>query len=219
MYPALQVPPQDRGSLYRLFLSSRSSVKAKSIAIHPEDVSRLNEGEFLNDTLIEFGLKYILANLENRDPELADQTKGIRYDAVKSWTNKIDLFSKKYIIIPIHENVHWYLAIITNPGLLLKESSDPRLGPNSAPDPGSDSETKSPSPVSNDVFSENSSADKHEDISLKSPLSKTLRSLQLMRATQQGDDDTAPSRRVLRSSLQIPVDAEAKWVPAFSRKH
>lgn len=34
--------------------------KSKSIAVHAEDAQRLNEGQFLNDTLIEFGLKYAL---------------------------------------------------------------------------------------------------------------------------------------------------------------
>ncbi|KAF9357281.1 hypothetical protein BGX26_003980 [Mortierella sp. AD094] len=84
-----------------------SSVKSKSIAVRAEDAVRLEHGEFLNDTLIEFGLKKGLAN---------------SYEAIKSWTAKVDLFSMKYIIVPIHENLHWYLAIITNPGLLLRKS-------------------------------------------------------------------------------------------------
>ncbi|KAG0376201.1 hypothetical protein BGX24_008141 [Mortierella sp. AD032] len=45
----------------------------------------------------------------------------IRYDAVKTLENKEDLFSKKYLILPIqHKNpMNWSLAIISNPGLLL----------------------------------------------------------------------------------------------------
>ncbi|CAO3575100.1 unnamed protein product [Mortierella alpina] len=115
-----------------------NTAKSKSIAVRAEDVSRLDDGEFLNDTLIEFGLKYAHANVELKNAALADQiyifntffyqrlntkpTKGAgsSYDAVKSWTAKVDLFAMKYIIVPIHENLHWYLAIITNPGLLLK---------------------------------------------------------------------------------------------------
>ncbi|KAF9968613.1 hypothetical protein BGZ70_001349 [Mortierella alpina] len=115
-----------------------NTAKSKSIAVRAEDVSRLDDGEFLNDTLIEFGLRYAHANVELKNEALADQiyifntffyqrlntkpTKGAvsSYDAVKSWTAKVDLFAMKYIIVPIHENLHWYLAIITNPGLLLK---------------------------------------------------------------------------------------------------
>ncbi|KAF9386153.1 hypothetical protein CPB97_003997 [Podila verticillata] len=113
--------------------------KSKSIAVHAEDAQRLNEGQFLNDTLIEFGLKHIHSNLEVKNRALADQvfifntfffqrllTKPVKgpansYDSVKNWTSKVDIFSMKYIIVPIHEKLHWHLAIIANPGLLLKD--------------------------------------------------------------------------------------------------
>ncbi|KAG9070697.1 hypothetical protein KI688_008236 [Linnemannia hyalina] len=42
------------------------------------------------------------------------------YNSIKSWTAKVDIFSKKYIVVPIHENLHWYLVVIVNPGLLLQ---------------------------------------------------------------------------------------------------
>ncbi|KAF9356530.1 hypothetical protein BGX34_009883 [Mortierella sp. NVP85] len=108
----------------------KGNARSKSISIRVEDMSRLKEGEFLNDTLIEFGLKHVHANLESRDSELAENTyifnsffyerlvsgsgKGIAYDAVKSWTNKIDLFSKKFIIIPIHEKP--YILVLDSLG-------------------------------------------------------------------------------------------------------
>ncbi|KAF9185844.1 hypothetical protein BGZ50_002841 [Haplosporangium sp. Z 11] len=114
------------------------SAKTKSIAVRGEDILRLNAGEFLNDTLIEFGLKYIHTKLCQANAALARQVyifntffyqrmvaKPIKntlssYEAIKSWTAKVDLFSMRYLIIPIHDNLHWYLAIICNPGLLLK---------------------------------------------------------------------------------------------------
>ncbi|KAI8346033.1 hypothetical protein B0O80DRAFT_249036 [Mortierella sp. GBAus27b] len=116
-----------------------SSAKSKSIAVRAEDISRLEDGEFLNDTLIEFGLRHALATAEGKNPSLVGQVhifntffyqrlvakpaKGVSnsYEVIKSWTAKVDLFSKKYIIVPIHENLHWYLAIITNPGLLIEK--------------------------------------------------------------------------------------------------
>ncbi|KAJ4339580.1 hypothetical protein N0V95_007744 [Ascochyta clinopodiicola] len=48
---------------------------------------------------------------------LTKNTKGrdaINYDAVKTWTKKDDIFSYDYIVVPINENWHWYLAIICN---------------------------------------------------------------------------------------------------------
>ncbi|KAJ7700278.1 hypothetical protein B0H14DRAFT_3034190 [Mycena olivaceomarginata] len=106
------------------------------------DLARLAPGEFLNDTLIEFGLKLWLQDLEKENPELVKQIhvfssffykkldnkdakgkgrspeKG--YESVRKWTAKFDLFDKKYIIVPINENLHWYLAIIYQPEHTLK---------------------------------------------------------------------------------------------------
>jgi sentrin-specific protease 7 len=39
---------------------------------------------------------------------------GINYDAVKRWTAKDDVFSHDYIVVPINEDTHWYLAIVCN---------------------------------------------------------------------------------------------------------
>ncbi|KAJ7625377.1 hypothetical protein DFH06DRAFT_1229348 [Mycena polygramma] len=99
------------------------------------DVTRLAPGEFLNDTLIEFGLKLWLQDLERKDPELVKQIHVFSsffykklnkknpmegYESVRKWTSKFDLFDKKYIIVPINENLHWYLAIIYHPEHTLK---------------------------------------------------------------------------------------------------
>ncbi|KAH7914279.1 hypothetical protein BJ138DRAFT_1098802 [Hygrophoropsis aurantiaca] len=99
------------------------------------DLNRLQPGEFLNDTLIEFGLKLWLSELRENNPTLADQihvfssffykklhnkkSQDEGYQSVRKWTSKFDLFSKKYIIVPINENLHWYLAIIYEPEYIL----------------------------------------------------------------------------------------------------
>ncbi|KAJ6508506.1 hypothetical protein C8R45DRAFT_445354 [Mycena sanguinolenta] len=113
------------------------------------DLSRLAPGEFLNDTLIEFGLKLWLHDLEKENPELVKQIhvfssffykkldnkdakdkknkspeKG--YESVRKWTAKFNLFDKKYIIVPINENLHWYLAIIYQPEHTLKPPLPPK---------------------------------------------------------------------------------------------
>ncbi|RXW24491.1 hypothetical protein EST38_g1338 [Candolleomyces aberdarensis] len=105
------------------------------------DVARLQPGEFLNDTLIEFGLKLWLKNLEEKNPELAKQVHVFSsffykklnkrdlaegYSSVRKWTAKFNLFEKKYIIVPINERMHWYLAIIYEPEHVLT-SPDPAI--------------------------------------------------------------------------------------------
>lgn len=106
-----------------------------ALNIMRSDLKRLGPEEYLNDTLIEFGLKLWLTELREKDPTLADQIHVFSsffykklnkknpeegYQSVRKWTSKVDLFSKKYIIVPINENVHWYLAIIYEPGHMLE---------------------------------------------------------------------------------------------------
>ncbi|GAO19523.1 hypothetical protein UVI_02040620 [Ustilaginoidea virens] len=97
--------------------------------VDDDDIMRLDEGEFLNDNIISFYIRYLQFKLELEKPELLNKvyffntfffeklrsTKGkINYDGVKSWTAKIDLFSYDYIVVPVNEHAHWYLAIICN---------------------------------------------------------------------------------------------------------
>ncbi|KAF8908964.1 hypothetical protein CPB84DRAFT_1843311 [Gymnopilus junonius] len=105
-----------------------------AVNITNADLGRLEPGEFLNDTLIEFGLKFWLKELEQTNPELASQIHIFNsffykklnqkdpqqaYESVRKWTSKFDIFQKKYIIVPINEHLHWYLAIIYEPEHIL----------------------------------------------------------------------------------------------------
>ncbi|XP_074658288.1 uncharacterized protein LOC141911196 isoform X2 [Tubulanus polymorphus] len=113
-----------------------------AITVTNEDLNCLNELEFLNDVIIDFYLKYFL--MEKLSEEVRAKThifssffykrltqkpqKGKedtnlslmvrRHGRVKQWTRKVDIFSKDYLIIPINENAHWYLAIICFPSLM-----------------------------------------------------------------------------------------------------
>ncbi|KAF9357203.1 hypothetical protein BGX26_004076 [Mortierella sp. AD094] len=236
----------------------KSSSKSKSIAIQSEDMSRLNEGEFLNDTLIEFGLKHVYANVETRNPDLADKTyifnsffyerlltksgKSIQYDSVKSWTNKIDLFSKKYIIIPIHEkyvyswnhreiavfmihygrfnhytafSLHWYLAIITNPGLLLKTTED--IEPSSSPQMSLsyltfDSNVNIDA-IASPSLSNGDSAKLPEELETKNLLRNESSISREAPSSPRRDDGPGSQKRKLRSttpSIATPVDPEER---------
>ncbi|KAI0695754.1 hypothetical protein C8T65DRAFT_584023, partial [Cerioporus squamosus] len=90
------------------------------------DLKRLDPGQYLNDTIIEFGLKVWLEGLRKDQPELAEQVhvfnsffykklvtkKNVAdtYASVRKWTSKVDIFSKKYIIVPINEKYVQCLA-------------------------------------------------------------------------------------------------------------
>lgn len=42
------------------------------------------------------------------------------YEAVKRWTKNANIFEKKFIIVPVNESYHWYLAVIYNPQAALE---------------------------------------------------------------------------------------------------
>ncbi|KAI1438726.1 hypothetical protein GGR50DRAFT_637513 [Xylaria sp. CBS 124048] len=113
--------------------------------VDKDDIQRLDEGQFLNDNIIIFYLRYLQQKLEDDEPDLARRVyfhntffydklkptktgRGINYDSVKAWTSKVDLFSKDYIIVPINEYTHWYVAIIYNaPKLVLCPEGDKQV--------------------------------------------------------------------------------------------
>ncbi|KAI7954010.1 hypothetical protein MJO28_006557 [Puccinia striiformis f. sp. tritici] len=47
-----------------------------------------------------------------------------RYKAVAKWTKHVDIFKKKYIVIPINEDSHWYFLVILNPENLLSQDTE-----------------------------------------------------------------------------------------------
>lgn len=101
--------------------------------VDKEDIPRLDEGECLNDNLIGYGLRYLFDEHKNTAKGLRDRVylhnsffyeklkapRGtINYEGVKNWTAKVDLLSYDYIIVPVNEHYHWWVAIICNPGKL-----------------------------------------------------------------------------------------------------
>jgi Ulp1 protease family, C-terminal catalytic domain len=108
-----------------------------------QDLERLDDDEFLNDNLIGFYLRYLEHFLEKEKPEIAKKvyffnsyfferltqaqkgTKGINYAAVEKWTRTVDIFSRDFVVVPVNENLHWYVAIICNlPNLRRKLADD-----------------------------------------------------------------------------------------------
>ncbi|KAM9299782.1 sentrin-specific protease 7 isoform 3-T4 [Morus bassanus] len=111
------------------------------LGVTREDLECLEYGEFLNDVIIDFYLKYLL--LEKVSKQLADRTHIFssffykcltrteknsegdlkvsvaqrRHRRVRTWTRHINIFSKDYIFVPVNEESHWYIAVICFPWL------------------------------------------------------------------------------------------------------
>lgn len=111
------------------------------------DLLRLDEGEFLNDNLIDFYMIYCFK--QHNVPEdkvfffntffysrLTENTgrASMNYSAVKRWTSKIDIFNFDYIVVPINEDTHWYLAIICNIGNIKRKAIEEDFGDSSTHD-------------------------------------------------------------------------------------
>jgi hypothetical protein len=121
-----------------------------------KDFFRLKPEEFMNDSCIDYFIKYLELRLKNEKPDdwkrcyffnsffykkltdtseimISDETKSLVegslgdldkislqalrcYDVTKNWTKHVDIFSKDFLFVPIHDQLHWSLIIICHPG-------------------------------------------------------------------------------------------------------
>uniref|UniRef100_A0A671V0W9 Ubiquitin-like protease family profile domain-containing protein n=1 Tax=Sparus aurata TaxID=8175 RepID=A0A671V0W9_SPAAU len=106
------------------------------ITVTMEDLQCLDSGQFLNDVIIDFYLKYLLhkasddvtershifssffyKQLTRRDNASEGITKDRRHQRVKTWTRHVDIFKKDFLFVPVNQEAHWYLVVICFPGL------------------------------------------------------------------------------------------------------
>lgn len=105
-----------------------------SYTITNQDFKCLYNHDWINDSILDFFTKFyveqaIINSVISR-PEvhimssffytklISDPTD--YYANVKKWVNNCDLFKKKYVVVPININFHWFGCIITNLDLLLE---------------------------------------------------------------------------------------------------
>ncbi|PWN96321.1 cysteine proteinase, partial [Tilletiopsis washingtonensis] len=88
----------------------------------------------VNDTIIELGLSLLHEKIRQQNPALAAQIhifssffykrltenkdKAAGFESVRKWA-KTNVFEKKYLVVPINEHLHWYLAIVVNPSFCI----------------------------------------------------------------------------------------------------
>ncbi|XP_070969026.1 sentrin-specific protease 7-like isoform X2 [Oncorhynchus clarkii lewisi] len=111
------------------------------ITVTTEDLDCLDSGQFLNDVIIDFYLKYLLLErapgplaerchvfssffykqLTRRDTSLEEEAaipaRDRRHQRVRTWTRHVDIFNKDYLFVPVNHKSHWYLVVICFPGL------------------------------------------------------------------------------------------------------
>ncbi|XP_059886314.1 sentrin-specific protease 6 isoform X4 [Delphinus delphis] len=157
------------------------------ISVTNEDLHCLSEGEFLNDVIIDFYLKYLVLEklkkeeadrihvfssffykrLNQRERRNLHETTNLsiqqkRHGRVKTWTRHVDIFEKDFIFVPLNEAAHWFLAVVCFPGLEKpKYEPNPHYHENTVTQKCStveDSCISSPSASEMDSYSQNSAA-------------------------------------------------------------
>ena len=58
-----------------------------------------------------------IIKLHNIWPNTWKLTEEKRYERVKRWTKKVNIFEKDFIVVPINDHQHWFVAVICFPGL------------------------------------------------------------------------------------------------------
>ena len=113
------------------------------ISITSQDYCCLEEKAFLNDTIIDFYLKWlqnfkmktldrerthifstffykrltmIQRKIQNKTCNKQLNTPKKRHERVKRWTKSVNIFEKDFVIIPINQHSHWFVAVICFPG-------------------------------------------------------------------------------------------------------
>lgn len=109
----------------------------RRVTVDFDDLARLDEGEFLNDSVVSFALRQIEETMASEFKKQVhffnsffytslstkNGKKVFNYDAVKRWTKNKDIFNVSYIVVPICLDLHWFVAIICNLDKLSRKTS------------------------------------------------------------------------------------------------
>ncbi|XXG55768.1 hypothetical protein AAC387_Pa03g3364 [Persea americana] len=107
-----------------------------AVSISKRDIELLQPETFVNDTIIDFYIKYLKNKIPPEDKhrfhffnsfffrKLADPDKDpgsalggkAAFQRVRKWTRKVNIFEKDYIFVPVNYNLHWSLIVICHPG-------------------------------------------------------------------------------------------------------
>ncbi|XP_068657344.1 probable ubiquitin-like-specific protease 2B [Aristolochia californica] len=107
-----------------------------AVCFSKRDVKLLEPETFINDTIIDFYIKYLKNKMQPEEKrrfhffnsfffrKLADLDKNpgsnvegrAAFLRVRKWTRKVNIFEKDYIFIPVNFNLHWSLIVVCHLG-------------------------------------------------------------------------------------------------------
>jgi hypothetical protein len=122
-------------------INNSTFLKYDGVIITQSDQLRLWPSIYLNDSLINFYLKWIKKKYQSQDIFIFPtyfytrvghfeeggvvykdnkEDRGKLWNDVKGWTKEIDIFSKSFILFPINFHKHWSFVLLCNPGKFLR---------------------------------------------------------------------------------------------------
>ncbi|XP_009415107.2 probable ubiquitin-like-specific protease 2B isoform X2 [Musa acuminata AAA Group] len=105
-----------------------------AVSISKRDIEFLQPETFINDTIIDFYIKYLENKIQPDQKhrfhffnsffyrKLVGKDHGgvsegrEAFLRVRRWTQKVNIFDKEYIFIPVNFSLHWSLLVICHPG-------------------------------------------------------------------------------------------------------
>jgi len=112
-----------------------------TVQVLPADLDQLADEQFLNDTNVDFYMRYVMEGLSadqkarcffynsffytkltQQVPDLKEKPQDVKdkakHERVKKWTKDHNIFEDDYLFIPVHGGLHWTLVIVCYPGRL-----------------------------------------------------------------------------------------------------
>ena len=100
---------------YTNYNDNSKTHQQNTLTINGHDIAHLQQGQYLNDTIIDYGVRKHIHNNNRSILPLSTQyytklqTEGP--SGVRNW-HKSNIFKRKLILIPIHAVNHWSLCVI-----------------------------------------------------------------------------------------------------------
>ena len=112
-------------------------LRQPQVLIRQMDLVRLRRGVYLNDAIVNYYLQHLrqattFSSASNNKIHIFNSyfyTK-LSQDRISAhgWTKNVDIFGMDFLYIPIHDRLHWSLAVVCHPSQLLNatETSSPQ---------------------------------------------------------------------------------------------
>jgi hypothetical protein len=111
----------------------KASQKNHNVSMEQEDLDRLQPGQWFNDSIVDFWMLWITRKEPTEEnwihifnTQFYTTLDDFGVEHVLNWTGKkkLDVFTKKMLILPINHQLHWPLCCVGNPSAVINSTDD-----------------------------------------------------------------------------------------------